>query len=105
METIIRFISYAVHVSIFHYVYCNSSYGGMSSVCWNSIQLVSMNQTIKYYLKTRGLSSASFYDASQNDYVMNLKLYRNMKFAPRKRVEDISMEKRKRAEELEKLNM
>ena len=67
------------------------------------MKTVSMFQTIKYYLKTRGLSSASFYDASRDNYAMNTKLYRSMKLAVRKRIENISMAKR--AGELEKLKM
>ena len=63
-----------------------------------NMETVSMIQIIKYYLKTRQLSSASLYDASWDNYAMNPKLYRNMKLASRKRIEDISMAKRKRAE-------
>ena len=65
-----------------------------------NMETVSMIQIIKYYLKTRRLSSASFYNASRENYAMNPKLYRNMKLASSNRIEAISMAKRKRAEKL-----
>ena len=64
------------------------------------METVSIIQTIKYYLKTRGLSSASFYDAS-----WDTKLYRNMKLASMKRIEDISMAQRKREGDIDKIKM
>ena len=48
-----------------------------------NMETVSIIQTIKYYLKTRRLSSASFYDASRDNYAMNPKLYRNILYGPR----------------------
>ena len=81
----------------------NSVFGELATLL--NMETVSMIQTIKYYSKTRRLSSASFYDVSRDNYVMYPKLYRNMKLASRRRVEDISMAKRKRAEKLEKLKI
>ena len=60
------------------YLQCDELFVG---IVYNSAQHVSMIQTIKYYFKTRGLSSASFNETSWENYVINPKMYRNMNLA------------------------
>ena len=69
-----------------------------------NMETVSMISTIKYYLKTRRLPSASFYDVLRDNYAINPKLYRNMKLASRKRIKDISG-KEKESRKVRKLKM
>ena len=70
-----------------------------------NIETVSMIQTIKYYLKSRNTTAVENFDPLQQDYVIPLSLYDNMRMASMKRITDIQSAKRAKQEELESINM